>query len=96
MTGIHYFYADPPDNCQLNVKKLKNLTFKKKIDENCHFFNKIQAKMSSFWQFFDIQMAFSGGSGDNSGVFTSLPGPRKAAEISKIYTCICIDGGLLL
>ena len=33
---------DPPENCQLNVKKFaKNLTFFQKIEKNCHFFQKV-------------------------------------------------------
>ena len=61
------------ENCHLNVKKLpKTWHFFKKIDKNCHFcqqncqwqfcwkkwqFLSIFFLMSSFWQFFDTQLA---------------------------------------
>ena len=68
-----HFQADPPDNCQLNAKKLpKTWHFFKKLTKIVIFFNKIalgnfvekmtifvnfSEKMSSFWQFLDIIMA---------------------------------------
>ena len=62
--------SDPPENCHLNIKKLpiftkksvlkkkdNNYQFLKKMSSFCQFFE-IQMKVKSkFWQFFDIQMA---------------------------------------
>ena len=43
------YLPDPPENCRLNVKTLpKNLTFKKKIAKNCHFFQKIANANGNF------------------------------------------------
>ena len=43
---------DPPENCHLTVKKIP----KTLIEKNEKFWQ-FKKKMSSFWKFFDIQMA---------------------------------------
>ena len=55
--AICMFRSDPPENCHLNVKKLPKLDIGNFVEKNDNFCLNFLKKMSSFWQFFDIQIA---------------------------------------